>query len=316
VIGGRILYYGGLWPTNIGNAFVDLGALHLLAAAAPGAQIYQASRFSRFYAQERAQGRHRLLRNSWRPFDVAEHAQVDWVVVAGNVTHSDFVRVEGPTIAALADGGARLVILGGGCSLYDGNEARAFRDFMHRVGVYAFVSRDHDSFETFRSDAAHVFPGVDCAFFLPEAVRPVSLSFGRYVVCAFDDQRREAALDLSGQTVVRARHYCYGVRERFTPKLDGTLVSDLPHDYLSLYAGAEVVYSDRVHACVAALAYGGKARLFSDTPRARLFDEVGAGGIVREVVRADATLLRERKRAERRFLSSLFERAPAVAGSG
>lgn len=309
-----ILYYGGLWPTNIGNAFIDLGALYLLAATAPGTPIFQASRFSRFYAQERAQGRGRCLRNSWRPFDVAEHAEVDWVVVAGNVTHSDLIRVEGPTIAALVARGARLVILGGGCSVYDEGEARAFGEFMCRLGAYAFVSRDRYSFERLSGAAAHAFPGIDCAFFLPDAVQPAALRIGRYVACAFDDQRRETELELSGQTVVRARHYSYGIRERFIRKLDGTLVSDLPHDYLSLYAGAEVVYSDRVHACVAALAYGGKARLFSSTPRARLFEEVGAGAIAREVVRADVSLLRDRKRAQVRFLSDLFDRSRALAG--
>ncbi len=310
---GTILYYGGLWPTNVGNAFVDLGALYLLSHVAPTSQIYQASRFSRFYAQERARGRSRFLRNDWRPFDVAEHADVDWVVVAGNVTHADFIRVEGPTIAALVARGARLVILGGGCSLYDRGEARAFAEFMRRMRTRAFVSRDRASFELLRGDAANAFSGIDCAFYLPEAVRPLPLRLGRYVVCAFDDQRREAELDLSGQTVVRARHYSYGIRERFRPKLDGTLVSDLPHDYLSLYAGAEVVYSDRVHACVAALAYGGQARLYSDTPRARLLEEVGAGAALRDVARADADLLRQRKADQLLFLSSLFDHSPAPA---
>jgi hypothetical protein len=309
-----ILYYGGLWPTNIGNAFIDLGALYLLAQAAPSTHVYQASRFSRFYAQERTHGRPRLLRNSWRPLDVAEHADVGWVVVAGNVAHTDFIRVEGPTIAALVDRGARLVILGGGCSLYDEDEARAFGQFMRRVGTYALVSRDRDSFERFGEYATHSFQGIDCAFFLPDAVQPIPLRLGRYVVCAFDDQRREAELGLAAQTVVRARHYSHGIRERFVRKRDDTLVSDLPHDYLALYAGADVVYSDRVHACVAALAYGGRARLLSSTPRARLLEEVGAGAVAREVARADPALLEERKRAQVRFLSSLFERSRALVG--
>ena len=43
-------------------------------------------------------------------------------------------------------------------------------------------------------------------------------------------------------------------------------------DYLLLYRNASEVYSDRVHACIPTLAFGNKARLFSNSPRIALFE--------------------------------------------
>ncbi|MDR0307494.1 MAG: hypothetical protein LBI42_11745 [Chitinispirillales bacterium] len=58
-----------------------------------------------------------------------------------------------------------------------------------------------------------------------------------------------------------------------------THISDIPEDYLTLYANATAVHSDRVHACVVALAYGNKARLYNNTLRAALFKKLGIANI-------------------------------------
>lgn len=58
-----------------------------------------------------------------------------------------------------------------------------------------------------------------------------------------------------------------------------TVASDEPWTYMTVYSSVDLVLSDRVHACVAALAYGNPAMLFSSSPRAGLFDAVGASGI-------------------------------------
>lgn len=308
----NILYYGGLWPTNMGNSFIDLGALYLLKNSCPQTNIHQASRFSRFYAQHRGKHRLKWLRNSWKPLDVAEHTDVDYVVVAGNVTHTDFIKVEGPTIRTLVKRGAKFIILGGGRSVYTRSEQDAFREFMQSVQTYAFISRDKTSYEAFHDVAQYAYAGIDCAFFLADAFRPMKLRMEDYVVCTFDDQKFERSLNLKNEPIVRARHYNFGIRERFQKKINNTLVSDLPDDYISLYAGAKAVYSDRVHACAAALAFGRHARLYSNTPRAQLFGEVGAGDIQSKLVEVDHDLLQKRKRGELNFLSSLFDCTPTV----
>jgi polysaccharide pyruvyl transferase WcaK-like protein len=296
----------------MGNTFVDLGALHLLKSASPDFMWTCSSRFSRFYAQYRTSSAHRRLMSGWRAFDVAEHARVDIVAVAGNVLDDEFVRREGPVIRALVGRGARFIILGGGASRYSPAETRAVCAFMASVGVSAFISRDAASHEAFAACAGRAYAGIDCAFYVADAYRPAPLALGDYVVCCFNDQHMEDTLGLSGRQVVRTRHYHFYLGERFKRKRDDTLVSDCAEDYLTVYAHADAVYADRVHACVAALAYGRPARLYAQTPRAGLFEEVGAAGIVRNLTRVDPALLADRQREQVDWLAAtLRELVPA-----
>ncbi len=95
------------------------------------------------------------------------------------------------------------------------------------------------------------------------------------------------------------------------------MISDIPEDYLTLYAGAREVHSSRVHACVAAISYGVPARFYSDTPRGLLFDMVGASAIRDRLVSLDASALESKKQAQlecvRRIVSSSF---PALTTDG
>lgn len=105
-----------------------------------------------------------------------------------------------------------------------------------------------------------------------------------------------------GRTVIRAEHR---FNPHITPKIyqhPNAIASDEPYTYLSLYAQTDLTLSDRVHACVATLAFGSPAMLFSPSPRARLFDRVGLGDI-REGPRVlDPTWLAAEQAAEIEFL--------------
>jgi hypothetical protein len=80
---------------------------------------------------------------------------------------------------------------------------------------------------------------------------------------------------------------------------------DLPDPYLALYAHAALVLSDRVHACVAALAYGRPAMLFSKSPRALILERVGANRIEQRPITISQDELRGEKEKMIRFLRSI-----------
>lgn len=80
------------------------------------------------------------------------------------------------------------------------------------------------------------------------------------------------------------------------------VASDEPFTYFTIYSGAELTLSDRVHACVATLAYGKPAMLSHPTPRARLFERIGAGQIRTQPVSLDMNRLEEERQAEVAFL--------------
>jgi len=123
-----------------------------------------------------------------------------------------------------------------------------------------------------------------------------------------------ASLDMEGRAVVRTHHTTWSedLRPEFfqSPQC---MISDLPSDYLSVYAQAHTVYSDRVHACIAALAFGRRAMwLRPGEPRIAMFARVGAPDILDRPVRLDAGRLAEEKRRQVDFVrAALGLAAPA-----
>ena len=136
---------------------------------------------------------------------------------------------------------------------------------------------------------------------------PTPLNIGRFEVHTFDkipDPIKSSTVD----KVIRAHHSAWGIRNSYF-KEENTLISDRPEDYLNLYASAEITHSDRVHACVAALAFGKKCRLYYETRRAQLFNEVGINinKIMEDVVSVDQKELTKKKKAQISFLSSVIK---------
>ena len=102
--------------------------------------------------------------------------------------------------------------------------------------------------------------------------------------------------------MVRARHATQpapiGAFER-----PSTLISDLPSDYLALYANAQVTHTDRIHACIAALALGRRAQLYgAAVPRLGMFERVGAGDVLERPVALDPERMKREREAQTAFL--------------
>jgi hypothetical protein len=87
-----------------------------------------------------------------------------------------------------------------------------------------------------------------------------------------------------------------------------TVASDEPWTYLTVYSSVDLVLSDRVHACVAALAYGNPAMLFSPSPRAALFEAVGASDITLRPVTVPWERIESRLEEVVNFLRRAVER--------
>lgn len=116
---------------------------------------------------------------------------------------------------------------------------------------------------------------------------------------------RKLSDEIDGLEVVRPEHR---VNPHITPKVykrRNAIASDEPWTYFTVYANAELTVSDRVHACVATLAYGGKAILFTPSPRARLFEALGLGEIRNKVVSLAPEILAEAQESELNFLRNI-----------
>lgn len=118
--------------------------------------------------------------------------------------------------------------------------------------------------------------------------------------------RRRVPERAAGHLIIRPEH-------RTNPHLPvkiyarpNAVASDEPWTYLSLYAHTRVTISDRVHACVATLAYGNRAMLYNPTTRrSALFEAAGVPRIAEEPVRLDLSLVERRWQELLHTLASL-----------
>ncbi|MBI5635266.1 MAG: polysaccharide pyruvyl transferase family protein [Nitrospirae bacterium] len=90
---------------------------------------------------------------------------------------------------------------------------------------------------------------------------------------------RNAKTKVGPFTIIRTDHQSNPWFVRKMYRAPNSFAWDLPEPYLALYANTALTLSDRVHACVASLAYGRPAMLFSRSPRSLILDRVGAKDI-------------------------------------
>lgn len=118
--------------------------------------------------------------------------------------------------------------------------------------------------------------------------------------------RRTLPTTIDGLSVVRPEHRSNPHMTRKIYQHRNALVSDEPWTYLTLYANAELVLADRVHACVAALAYGRPAMLFNPSPRQALFARLGVEDIGLYPVEVDPGRLEEEQERQLAWLRGRF----------
>jgi hypothetical protein len=300
-----ILYYGAGWPTNIGNAFIDLGAQALIKQAVPEAQVFFASEMPRWLLG------YKMPKYTNNAFDIAAYAKCDFLIFSGMAMCEEFVKVNGPSVLEAKKRGVKVILLGTGGELYDQKEYKIYSEFLKELEPLAFISRDKESFESYKNIVENSIEGIDCGFFLPLAYQPPELDIPSYTVINFDSmpipKDNELSDICSRQETIYTHHECWGPipeKLRLKPK---TLISDIPEDYLTLYANADKIYTDRVHSCVAALSYGKKAKLFHHTLRGGLLNVVGANQIRDELISISIEDLNKRRELQINILSKIIK---------
>lgn len=116
--------------------------------------------------------------------------------------------------------------------------------------------------------------------------------------------RRHLPKTINGLRVIRPEHRFFPHMTHKIYRQPGAFASDEPWSYLSTYANSDLTLSDRVHACVATLAYGNRAMLFTPSPRAALFESLGLEDIRNQVMQLDLDRLSEAQETQISWLQS------------
>lgn len=295
----KIIYYGGCWPTNIGNAFIDYGSVYTIKEACPNADIYFASELPRWLFM-------RAGKDMNKSVDLAGIAEVDYLVFSGAALTIEATKTICPIIQRLSRRGVKIIIDGCGGGSYKKTEVDNFRRFLDSVEISGFISRDETAYNSYKDCCPKSHNGIDCAFFLSKSFSPVPLIIKDYAVYNFD-HIKEPKIEGHNKKIIRTHHACFGNIPKEHFKFEDTLISDVPDDYLNLYANTYATYSNRVHACIATLSFGNLARLYSSTPRGSVFDRLGLGQIREKLVKLDRDKLDIEQKKQISFLKEIFE---------
>ncbi len=353
-----IIITAGTWSTNIGNAFFQLGARHILSQVAAGRDIHLLTDQAGYWQY----GRKREPANSARLLD---HVEAEYLVLSGSLLTCSFPALWAESLDTLRRRGTRLILLGVGQFDYSERETAMCRALLREYPPYIFVSRDPATYENFKGLAEHAYSGIDNAYYLPLAYPRVALDYPPYIVLNFDKGPEPVCtlaarngeyvwgrpgynschvpfdsgtlhLHFAGPKRLMSdcfgKYYGYaagilglkrGGQESVGPyrllrtdhqtnplcrrKLyygPGAFAMDVPYGYFALYANAALTLSDRIHACVVAMAYGGPAMLFSKSPRARIIERVGATAVFERPTRLDGAAIDRLRADEIDFLRS------------
>ncbi|WP_126661927.1 polysaccharide pyruvyl transferase family protein [Haloterrigena salifodinae] len=316
------------WTTNIGNGFIDYGAKAMLERAFPDAEIVETGGYPNHAADTAAlwRGTRKFERMAGHGADyespthqirqnvvnVSELIDADLAVLPGCVLSRPTFRKYFDTLTRLRERDIPIVIVGGGGEEYDEAERKDVEAVFDALDIEVLLTRDRTAYEEYGDLVEYLYDGIDCSLFLGDAHQPPEAN-RQFDVHTFD-KGGEPDIDGASSTIIRPDHapfdepYHFPVGERArellgleTPlfEAENVFISDMVTDYLFLYANADVVRSDRIHACLPALTYGNRAQFYFDTPRANLFDRVPIDGdVTSEPVRFDMDELEREKDAQ------------------
>lgn len=267
------------WFTNVGEGFIDIGVQNFVAnltARDPSLRFGALSCMSDFYLghmyakrQEDvlhlAEARCRAAANSVK---LENYFAPDLYILPGMFATREFACGGGYAAAqremaiTFRQRGGQIGFLGLGACEYTDEERRDFLKLLEVLQPAFVVTRDRKTYELYHNDIDCV-QGLDCAFWVKDGFDPRGLRHARYVISTFN--RSDEPEDLARHAdYLRPWHMQYDLtveKTRYLAKKN-LMVSDSPFDYITLYANAEKVYTDLVHATIISLLYGTPVRYY------------------------------------------------------
>lgn len=307
----------GSWSSNIGNAFYNLGAEWLLRNI--GCEV------SFFPESPRWKG------DVPFHFDAVGRVGCELVVLNGPCLNERLPYVYRETFVRLYERGVRVGYLSAGMARYDTEESEKIGRLLEEFPPAFICTRDRQTTQLLSPKVdCPIYDGLCASMFLNDAIKPVPLIKDPYLVLNFDGEiEPEFTFSDQGAAVVTRKHtknypeFLLGRKVVRTSNLSidegydkiyrkpNTYHSDLPQGYCSILKHADIVYSERVHTCAAALIYGAKAQFVrisdrSFEKRSQVFQRLGVAEIYERPVCLDFESIDLEKAQMRAFLKSLL----------
>ena len=257
----KIIYWNNCWFTNVGEAFIDIGGMELTKQIFSGAQIGCLSPMSHYYVDNVQMSPREIIKKHFSKsnesvFQIEDYLSADYVILAGMFATKEYLELNKGTkimIEKLLAKGSKIIFWGLGGLEYNNEEISSFSRYLEKINPTLVVTRDKETFDNYKN-VANCISGIDCAFWINDVFNPKGFADSSYDVVAFNRSEEPSFFQKWEKTVVRPWHMQFSFRvNNFKNNM---MISDTPYDYLTLYANAEKVYTDLVHASIVSLMYG------------------------------------------------------------
>jgi hypothetical protein len=314
---------------NVGEAIVTKGAVGCVQEAFPNADVIEVSLFPDKIFRRIQQDslivnlqsviglpNYSINSNHTRIVDLID---ADLAVIPGGILRPGIDQFM-QTFGALREKKIPIVLLGAGgngsVNYTDSTLQPILLEAFEELDIRVLITRDSLAYDALSNNIEYAHDGIDCGFFIDDWYQP-PFATKPFSTIAFD---KSPAPDISTKhepiypyhkpfdnpyrslphRVLNAIHPNRGgvdVRHDVRHK-DRIFISDNIKEYLFLYANTNVTHSDRMHACIPTLAYGGKARVYTDDLRRHIFDGLVNGNVVTEPVEKLESTVEDKKQEQ------------------
>lgn len=271
----KIAYYNNCWFTNVGEAFIDIGAMNIINKLWDHPKVACISDMSDWYATyviRKYTSRFHRPKLNVNSAKMYEYLEADYFVMSGMFASERYLESPGRTMVdTLVSKGTKLILLGVGSEKYSEQERDALSRYYEKIRPELIITRDQKTYEAYK-DCAEAISGLDCAFWIKDSFDPRGFVKESYNVYTFNRSVEPIIDDRDGLEIVRPWHMqWFTTLDRLR---EGYLLSDTPYDYLTVYANANRVYTDLVHATIPSLQYGVPVKYYYIDSRSNSFASV------------------------------------------
>jgi len=323
---------------NIGNGFIDKGALEILRASSEDMKIIETSLYNnRVYKTvdknkkinilHRAFNRNHVLEIK-NTFNTVNMLDIDLAVIPGCILDKHMISIIDHTVKRLNDSGVPIMLLGvGGGDYQKKNEIRV-KKFLKEREIIGMITRDKKAYSLYAENVGFAKVGIDCAFFIDDWYSPpnATQNYDAWTFGKMDTPDIE-----SPREVVRPDHEPFNhpyrsvlrevwkiIRKKITGNyvkkadLSGRKVhlfrSDSLKEYLFIYKNANSVHTDRIHASVPSILYNTPVKFYYDTPRASLFSHLNVSVPPSGFLKVDSEKISQKKAETKSHVSDILQK--------
>lgn len=331
--------FTSVYFNNIGNGFIDIGAEETIKAALSETQeasvvkVSQCANFAASLGYTFLLKENRFVNKVWNMtmkrfsksihdqtyktvntnnvFSVADMTMFDYFIIPGCVLTVPFFSIYGAMLEKKVSQGAKLIFLGASGNYYTDYEIEFVKKWLKKLKPYALMFRDSVAYQAYESMSENTYNGIDNVFFVNKLNLPkIVTEKSPYAVLNFEKSenkeiQKELGKSIKDRNFIYSNHKPFPYSKVIRMVKKNVMVSDYPLDYLFLYRNVSETYSDRVHACIPTLSFGNYARLYSDSPRIALFENVGLQNITKELVRIEGLDMLQQNQIS--YLSSILK---------